>query len=448
MSGPKVVRIVTREEIIATCQALLARLDAALASWERRCRRADCLDDHAASEGRRRRDAIAALLQTDEFLSLQKQAATEIAFLEGDLDRRLAAAAEAKANAARQERRLAEAAQALLKSLEQSGAPIDAKLRSRLRAAARGQADPQAMGEAFAALSSTAAEDGGADRRKELAAQYRTGDTQPSFELWLSKQEVSPAERRIVAVEKRLAELQVNDDPALAGLQTRVANVLMEGEPRRSLLLDSLELDLARVISASKQTRRLQQEIELALAELRAIAPEECEAFPAKDRRSTAELEAELAAIKVVTAKALARAAAESRRAALLQGLASLGYEANEGMQTAWAADGRLVLRSASRPDYGVEVAGNLTNGRVQMRPVEFAAEGTPQNKQRDNDAETIWCSEVDKLTNRLQEADVELQIERAAPVGMVPVKRVAPVGESDRTQAREGPALKARTLS
>lgn len=448
MSGPKVVRIVTREEIVATCQALLARLDAALASWERRCRRAECLDDHAASEGRRRRDAIAALLQTDEFLSLQKQAATEIAFLEGDLDGRLAAAAEAKANAARQERRQAEAAQALLKSLEQSGAPVDAELRSRLRAAARGKADPRAVAAAFAALSSTAAEDGGADRRKELAAQYRADENQPSFEQWLSKQEVSPAERRIVAVEKRLAELQVNDDPALAGLQTRVADVLVEDEPRQSLLLDSLELDLARVISSSKQNRRLQQDIELALAELRAIAPEECEAFSAKDRRSTAELEGELAAIKAATAKALARAAAESRRAALLQGLASLGYEANEGMQTAWATEGRVVMRSASRPDYGVEVTSSVADGRVQMRPVEFADEGTPQNKQRDTDAETIWCSEVGELTKRLREAEVELKIERAAPIGAVPVKRVAPLGEGDRTRAREGPALKTRTLS
>lgn len=448
MSGPKVVRIVTREEVVATCHALLARLDAALASWERRCRRADCLDNHAANEGKRRRDAIAALLQTDEFLSLQKQAATEIAFLEGDLERRLAAVAEAKANAARQERRQAEAAQALLKSLERSGAPIEAELRSRLKAAARGNGDTQVLTAAFAALSSSAAEDVGADKRKELAARYRTSDTRPSFEQWLIKQEVSSTERRLVAVEKRLAELLVNDDPALATFQTRVADVLMEDEPRRSLLLDSLELDLARVIYAGKQVRRLQQEIELSLAELNAVAPEECEAFPAKDRNSTEVLEAELAAIKAATAKALARAAAESRRTALMQGLASLGYEVNEGMQTAWATDGRVVMRSASRPDYGVEVAGNVIDGRVQMRPVEFADEATPQNRQRDTDAETIWCSEVGELTKRLQKIDVELKIVRAAPIGAVPVKRVAPLGEIDKTRAREGPGLKTRTLS
>ncbi|HFL6933174.1 TPA: hypothetical protein ACG4OX_005473, partial [Pseudomonas aeruginosa] len=33
MSGPKVVRIVTREEAIATCERDLQRLDKALARW-------------------------------------------------------------------------------------------------------------------------------------------------------------------------------------------------------------------------------------------------------------------------------------------------------------------------------------------------------------------------------------------------------------------------------
>ena len=37
MSGPKVVRIVTREELVAESTALLARLDAAIQQWQRDC---------------------------------------------------------------------------------------------------------------------------------------------------------------------------------------------------------------------------------------------------------------------------------------------------------------------------------------------------------------------------------------------------------------------------
>src|SRR3546814_2869889 len=45
--------------------------------------------------------------------------------------------------------------------------------------------------------------------------------------------------------------------------------------------------------------------------------------------------------------------AVQSRRAAVLEGLSGLGYEVTEGMSTTWAADGRLVVRSAARPEIG-----------------------------------------------------------------------------------------------
>ena len=61
MSGPKVVRIVTREEHKAICQGMLARIDAALEEWAAAGRRNDCLDAATVEAARRRRDALAAL---------------------------------------------------------------------------------------------------------------------------------------------------------------------------------------------------------------------------------------------------------------------------------------------------------------------------------------------------------------------------------------------------
>ena len=55
--------------------------------------------------------------------------------------------------------------------------------------------------------------------------------------------------------------------------------------------------------------------------------------------------------------------AAEERRRAVLEGLASLGYEVSEGMATAWVKDGRVVLRKAANPGYGVELSGGSTVG-------------------------------------------------------------------------------------
>ena len=57
MSGPTVVRVVTREELVAICQGQLARLDRALEHWISQGRRADALDEADIVHAQRRRDA-------------------------------------------------------------------------------------------------------------------------------------------------------------------------------------------------------------------------------------------------------------------------------------------------------------------------------------------------------------------------------------------------------
>jgi hypothetical protein len=58
--------------------------------------------------------------------------------------------------------------------------------------------------------------------------------------------------------------------------------------------------------------------------------------------------------------------AAVERRRAVLEGLASLGYEVSEGMATAWVKEGRVVLRKArcsfSMPKFWASC--DLANGR------------------------------------------------------------------------------------
>src|SRR6185312_6389133 len=99
MSGPKVVRVVTREEILERCRGQLARVDAALEEWTRVGRRNDCLDDAAIEIASKRREQLASLIASDRFLEFQKQAATEEAFLRQDLQNRLNAAMTRQAEA-------------------------------------------------------------------------------------------------------------------------------------------------------------------------------------------------------------------------------------------------------------------------------------------------------------------------------------------------------------
>jgi hypothetical protein len=55
----------------------------------------------------------------------------------------------------------------------------------------------------------------------------------------------------------------------------------------------------------------------------------------------------------------MAKLAAAARRRAVLAGLAKLGYEVRETMSTAWAHDGRLVIRKPNATDYGIELGAS-----------------------------------------------------------------------------------------
>lgn len=143
MSGPKVVRIVTREEILEICNGMLARVDAALAEWTRIGRRNDCIDDGALAAATRRRDALSALIAADRFMDLQKQAPIEEAFLRDDVQVRLAKVAAEQAAAWSRGRREREAAASLLRTLRSGGEPLDPDL---MRGLERGDANALADG--------------------------------------------------------------------------------------------------------------------------------------------------------------------------------------------------------------------------------------------------------------------------------------------------------------
>lgn len=446
MSGPKIVRIVTREEIIALCEGHLARLDVALDDWARVGRRNDCISEDEIADGRRRRDAIAALLSRDAFMDVQKQAPQEIAYLQADLQSRLAKLAEAQAAARAAARRQGDAAKALLEALQKAGKSGGTDIEGRLRAVIAGAPDPKAIADGFALLS---AEDGkAAAKRRELADLHRDGVTTTSLESWIRGEARHWDDGRLVAVDRRLAELSLVDEALARSFSERSEAVEAQtSSSRRNLLLDSLELDLVKALADAKAKTALQAEIRLALAELGTLAR------AARDEFSNRGLPAERAALDALKleigdaiASARREAAADARRAALLEGLASLGYEVRDGMQTAWAADGRVILRSAARPNYGVEVTGDTAAGRLQVRTVAF--DGAPADRSSDMDAETIWCGEVSVLQERLRSIGGGLQIEKALPVGATPLKRVAGPKTEDRHVAREGPAAKTKTLS
>ena len=126
-------------------------------------------------------------------------------------------------------------------------------------------------------------------------------------------------------------------------------------------------------------------------------------------------------------------AAARSRRAVVLEGLAKLGYSVTEGMETAWTESGRLVLQKPGLHGYAVELAGPGDAQRLQVRTV---ALGGDRSAARDLDAEHLWCGDFEKLKDGLAFEGTKMIVERAMGVGTVPLK-VVQLADSTEVQGR-----------
>lgn len=438
MSGPKVVRIVTREEILEICNGMLARVDAALAEWTRVGRQHDCIDEEALAAAQHRRNELAALIAADRFTELQKQAPEEEAFLRNDIQVSLAKVAAKQAAARKVQRREREAAASLLRSLKSRGAALDPELERRL---ARGEAG--ALAEGFQLLANAAGTPAGS---RDLAARLGVGAEHRSFADWLASQPVSDTDPAIEKIEMRIAELaSLVDETTMARWRERLDEALAAEPARRALLQDGLDVETGRALTEVKQRAAAATDLRLVIAELAAAGRETSllsQDIDALNAQAVAGRISQARSALEAHRSALSQAA---RRAAILEGLTGLGYEVTEGMNTTLADNGKLVLRSAARPDYGVEVSP--AGERVQMRPVAFTSSGgVGPDRTRDRDAETIWCGDVSALQEKLDEIGGGLVIEKSTPIGATPLKRIE-IAASQVVAEAEAPVKRERTL-
>ena len=212
----------------------------------------------------------------------------------------------------------------------------------------------------------------------------------------------------------------------------------LEAEPpaRRSLIADSLLLDLATAVKDGRARTRLVNQLRERRAELSEMKSPEAASL-------LAEIDSALAIPSASDEQELVKRAdflieeefkamaAEERRRAVLEGLASLGYEVSEGMATAWVQNGKIVLRKAANPGYGVELSGGSKSDLLQVRAVGIGSSAEPRDANRDRDMETIWCGEFDRLKGLVAKAGGNVSIESARPVGQFPLKIVSDPGAS-----------------
>ncbi|TYK57898.1 hypothetical protein [Pseudomonas synxantha] len=434
MSGPKVVRIVTREEIIAICEGHLQRLELVLARWQAQASKVGELNEQERVATFARRDRLRALLAQERFAELQKAVPAEIEHLRRDQGDREERAIIRAAQRRQRERRLKENAATLLEALQARSEGADQDLLRSLTQLANGiikEDGERLLAAGFVQLAKADQKETLSEAQRALAQLLKVDDTPNSLSEWMAARHPDTLpDIRLQRINRHIAELQLlqGTDSAASFLQ---AQERAEAEPesqRRNLLLDSLVLDLASSTRTFKNKRESLERLQDLASEMETQARTDYTAL--FSQISTCTTVTNLETITGLTeqceafiATHLQAEAALARREAVLSGLASLGYEVREGMATAWAETGKVVLRKVATPGYGVEVGGKADNGRLQVRAVALSGD---RDKTRDRDIETIWCSEFQRLQARLKDRGSELLIERSLSVGEVPLKEAS----------------------
>ena len=451
MSGPKIVRVRTRAERQAEAQAEISRVEAAVRRWERQVR-ADCLATVAEIDVTAGRLAeLTRRLEADQFDVIARQAPQEIEFLARDLERRRHAEAERRAHERTRERRLAKAAASVLRSSRDRGRALPADIARSLEQAASGRlheagAIETAIAGALEVFADCGDRDGPSDGARDLKERLRTEVTQRTLADWLAE---LPAKDEPVAagLDADLARFELDAGPQEAApFAERAARITAEAsDERRRLLYESLRVDLAAAFRAWRAQEGAREALAVLASELEAIEgstqaaalERSIEGALTEPGHSTAAMTELHQNAQAWLSQHRAAMAAEARRDAVLTGLAAVGYEVREGMAGLWSQGGRLVLRRGDSPDVGVEISGNPSTGRVQVRAVGLEAGPDTWDHGRDVDIEQRFCGEVRELGGHLEQQGVQMSIDRSTPVGAHPL-RIVRSGDARDAQRRE----------
>lgn len=436
MSGPKVVRIVTKQEVIAICRGRIDALQNTIDQWCKFAAKHDALTAIEENSVKQRLSSILTMFENEQFNDVQKKCNEEISSLKMDITR-IREEAIAKAAYERSiRRRLQYSAQTVIKSLQTSNCEVPKELLNIVSSVIT--ADETELSTIKSTLSRILnLHNFGSNEtqiltplQKELSRKLSEGEKLETLADWKIHHSLDTKETEANSrLDKLLAEIEgLHNELAVKEFLSRVALITKEpSSSRRSLLTDSLMFDL---ITYSNE----QQEKELAIESMREIHCElkRLDSSTAKnlDQMFKKAIDSDdVSLIRSLTESGIELIKKESkylvgiaRREAILKGLSELGYEVKESMATAWVRNGRIIVKKPNEPDYGVELGAIEEAERMQIQLVSFKQS---TNSSQDIEKETIWCSEFSRLRSLLETAGTRLLIEKALPVGSRPLKQV-----------------------
>lgn len=436
MSGPKVVRVITREELVAAGESRLRSLDAAVAEWERVCTEFGVSPSDLKAV-RDRRNALEQIFRADRFAEFGQAAAAEIDFLDADSCRRRESAAHAHA----QERARMLTGTELAKVMLQRAVP-DTPEWGDLQRVVAGEFCLKEMDAVLArarqAIFQPDTPQLGASQQA-LAARLACDDKTDDFEAWRRKQMASSP--RLESMFGHISELELLGQVGRASElhQEMLAALAIPEDAVREMRFDSLVISLKRAKEDVVTFEKLRRKAAFLGEELARYkdGSEVLQTLQVAVRGTAAELLAAVAAGEQKLTEMQAVQVANARRRAVLNGLQQLGYLVHEELSTATSSGGRLVVRNPASTGYGVEIAAGAGMERLQVRTVAF---DTNRDTSGDFLAEKRWCDDFGALSGVLKAQGSEVLVERAMGVGVVPVKVLSALATYEERRASDAP--------
>lgn len=259
MSGPKVVRVVTREERVASCERWLARLDRAFKLWQQECEKREWADADEINRFRPDMSRLRDMIAANHFNDLEAQVPRQMAFLKTDLEARCQKATARGAAVKGAKRRLLSAAATLRVSLNTAEVDLPADLKLALSRVEEGSIADVAEAEAIIAsgithLAGQPEKMALTEQQKVLVASLKGDERVESLAAWLIEKRFDD-DTLGVQIDLYIEELGYHAEAStLSNFRKQAAFIALEPSvARRKLLSDSLILDLA------AETRRLSE---------------------------------------------------------------------------------------------------------------------------------------------------------------------------------------------
>ncbi len=439
MSGPKVVRVVSREERIAIANGQLARLDKVALNWKKECNAMGINTDSEAGHFDERIQYIHTLLEKGAFQEIQTEVENEVAFLKNDLKEKRETAIKRKSQARQRKRRLSNTASTLLSRLKLTDLEIPEEQLITLQNIQNGSVDEELAENTISAIFNLIVpEDQGlTEQQKHLAQKLGEGEEVRTLAQWLAGH---PAADDAVGqkIDRFISKLQtIAEENRYSPFVERVRKMNAEPSPsKRRLLSDSIQIELAAEISAQENRLLILEQIDdlcltLNQYENNAYSSLFGQAEDIKINFDDSQAKQLISDLGVAIESAKKAYANIQGRKVLLGALEQLGYDVREGMLTAWVKDGNVTMRNQTTTSYGVKVSGGVEGGPLQIRPVKFDRSASSY------DAETQWCSKFSELKQHLENDVSSFEILAATPVGQIPVEYVED-GETRRNTERK----------